>query len=49
MMLVIARWLNDNNYADGLDVEKFIRVLKKGSEEARQMIKRSLKQPCKDD
>ena len=49
MMLVIARWLNDNNYADGLDVEKFIRVLKKGGEEARQMIRRSLKQPCQDD
>ena len=49
MMLVIARWLNDNNYTDGLDVEKFIRVLKKGGEEARQMIRRSLKQPCQDD
>jgi len=49
MMLIVARWLNDNNYTDGLDMEKFIRVLKEGGEEAKQMIRRSLKLPCQGD
>jgi len=43
LMRLIARWLNEKGYMDNLDPNEFVRLLKKGGEEAVQMLRRSFK------
>jgi len=43
LMRLVARWLNENGYMEGLDPDEFIELLKRGGEGAAQMIRRAIK------
>ena len=43
LMRLVARWLNENGYMEGLDPNEFIEILKRGGEGAAQMLRRAIK------
>jgi hypothetical protein len=43
LMRLIARWLSDNGYMDDLDANEFVKLVKEGSKEAIQILRRSFK------
>jgi hypothetical protein len=45
LMRLVARWLNENGYMEGLDPDKFIELLEKGGEEAAERMRRAIKPP----
>jgi len=49
LMRLIARWLNENGYMENLNPDEFVSLLKKGGEEAAQIIRRALKPPIRGD
>jgi len=49
LMRLIARWLSENGYMENLNPDEFVSLLKKGGDEAAQIIRRSLKPPIRGD
>jgi hypothetical protein len=43
LMRLIARWLSDKGYMENLNPDEFVSLLKRGGEEAAQIIRRSFK------